>query len=482
MPSNENNPPQPPQVKRTSTTLSASKVHDAIQDIIAQFDPLKVASAQDKDSKQEEDTTGKQIDEQELLRAKFEPDKDGFNYNNFLQQLRQPSAKPIARTVKSFLTEFSRRPMTLSEQVRFVHEFLDFIATKMREVWQEMDDAELENAREGMEKLVMNRLYPVCFAPATSDDADRDHVVREKMSLFRWVTEVHLDIPESPQNRAYMQYAKTELLKINNFKSPRDKVICILNCCTVIYGLLNNTEDEVGADKFLPVLIYVVIKACPARLVSNIQYILRFRSQERMQGEAGYYVTHLQGAVAFIESMDASCLSIGQEEFDKNIEMTIWELEMEKTKQKKSSSMEPSAEERGDAQWFMDRSSDLARSTLEKTNNFVGRLLSELSTPSEEPPMSSSYPGNAPSSEPAGDKVTVATIIDMFPNIDEDVVEIVYESNGGVASQVIEQLLDMSMGQEALEVVRAEEDGLENVDGAAAAAEMEEWKDNRWER
>ena len=29
-----------------------------------------------------------------------------------------------------------------------------------------------------------------------------------------------------------------ELLKINHYKAPRDKLICILNCCKVIFGLL----------------------------------------------------------------------------------------------------------------------------------------------------------------------------------------------------------------------------------------------------
>ena len=29
-----------------------------------------------------------------------------------------------------------------------------------------------------------------------------------------------------------------ELLKINHYKAPRDKLICILNCCKVIFGPL----------------------------------------------------------------------------------------------------------------------------------------------------------------------------------------------------------------------------------------------------
>jgi hypothetical protein len=28
----------------------------------------------------------------------------------------------------------------------------------------------------------------------------------------------------------------SELLKINHYKAPRDKLICVLNCCKVIFG------------------------------------------------------------------------------------------------------------------------------------------------------------------------------------------------------------------------------------------------------
>ncbi|KAJ2812523.1 hypothetical protein H4S07_001339 [Coemansia furcata] len=532
---------------RTSSSSSTSKVHDAIQDIINQFDPLRVASSTQLDAGMSPSTASLSLpaqmqDEEERrrhaeLKAKFEPAVDSFNYNDFLVQLRNPAAKPVARTVKTFLTEFGRRPMTLTEQVRFVHDFLDFIADKMRQndVWRDADDREFENAREGIEKLVMNRLYPLCFSPATSDDADKDHVLREKTSLFRWIAEDHLDIPKSPQNAAFLHFAKSELLKINNFKSPRDKVICILNCCTVIYGLLRNmrpkgsrlsaaSTEDVGADKFLPLLIYVVITASPPKLVSNIQYICRFRSPERMQSEAGYYVTNLQGAIAFIESMDASCLSITQEEFNKNIEMTIWEIELEKRGKERSQQQQQQQQvaaaarrqvipdlsgER--AQWLLGRSSDLAKSTLEKTNNFVGRLFSELSTPtaaSSESGQSTprrdgpGYPGPAASQiqrtshnqaddsdsdYPQGLVVggpewgaTLAMVRDMFPNVDREVVDIVFESNAGSIPHSIEQLLDISMGDEVINAVEPRAPGASQRDVADDDAEddVERWKDN----
>lgn len=66
----------------------------------------------------------------------------------------------------------------------------------------------------------------------------------------------------------FSQLAEKELQKINAFKAPREKLLCILNCCRVINNLLLNasmSENRVlaGADDFLPVLIYVTIKASP---------------------------------------------------------------------------------------------------------------------------------------------------------------------------------------------------------------------------
>ncbi|KAJ2889148.1 hypothetical protein FB639_000124 [Coemansia asiatica] len=522
---------EPKPLLRRTSTASSSKLHDVIQDIISQFDPLKTGSASTTQQQAPAPASSSsssaaptqpdtQINKQGYpdMRANFEPEPDGFNYSEFLQQMRHPAAKPVARTVKSFLTEFGRRPMTLGEQVRFVHDFLDFIGGKMREcpVWSTMDERSLDNAREGMEKLVMNRLFPLCFSPTTSDDTDKDHVLREKMNLFRWIQEEHLDVPKSPQNSAFLQFAREELLKINNFNSPRDKVICILNCCTIIYGLLKNMRGlqtaDVGADRFLPLLIYVVITACPPKLVSNVMYITRFRSPERLQSEAGYYVTNLQGAIAFIESMDASCLSISQEVFDKNIEMTIWEMELERRTRERNLAQQQQQQQQQQqrtghvrtasaaqqdmsgerAQWLIDRSSDLAKTTLEKTNNFVGRLISEFSSPSASESGRSSpqvareqptgprvrYPGEQPtgSANPAGSSAvdssdvaadlaaadsqllvggpewvaTLALVRDMFPNIDRDVVDIIFEANSGVVARTIEQLLDISSDNEVL--------------------------------
>jgi hypothetical protein len=64
---------------------------------------------------------------------------------------------------------------------------------------------------------------------------------------------------------------------------------------------LKNAKSDTSADSFMPLLIYVVLQSNPDHLVSNVQYILRFRNQEKLGGEAGYYLSSLVGNIFLSE-------------------------------------------------------------------------------------------------------------------------------------------------------------------------------------
>ncbi|KAG7093728.1 hypothetical protein E1B28_007380 [Marasmius oreades] len=262
-----------------------------------------------------------------------------FDFQKFLDQMKTRSAEPVARYLNSFLGNFAKRTFTTHDQIKVIGDFLSFIAKHMREcdIWRIASDAEFDNAMEGMEKLIMNQLYQFTFTPAiaqgssrrqiTTDDLERDRVLQQRIALFGWLEEKHLDIPEGEGSKGFLMFAEQELLKINHYKAPRDKLICILNCCKVIFGLIRHLRKEEGADSFVPILIFVVLKANPENLLSNVEYINRFRNPEKLLSEAGYYLSSLMGAVAFIETMDHTSLSsITQEEFERNVEDAIQNL------------------------------------------------------------------------------------------------------------------------------------------------------------
>ena len=297
-----------------------------------------------------------------------------FDFHRFLEQLRHKSADPVAKFLRSFLTEFGKKQWMVHEQVKIISDFLAFITTKMAqcEVWRDVSDTEFDNAKEGMEKLVMNRLYTQTFSPAIppapplprsrskrkeqerlnapgrrgqhQEDVERDDVLAQKIRIYGWISEEHLDIPAvGPGGKRFLTLDQQELFKIKGYRAPRDKVICVLNCCKVIFGLLKNAKtQDTSADSFVPLLIYVVLHANPEHLVSNIQYILRFRNQDKLGGESGYYLSSLSGAIQFIETLDRTSLTISDEDFERNVEIAVQAI-AEKNREADAHAQSPTA-------------------------------------------------------------------------------------------------------------------------------------------
>lgn len=67
----------------------------------------------------------------------------------------------------------------------------------------------------------------------------------------------------------------------------------------------------------------MVLHANPDNLVSNVQYILRFRNQDKLGGEAGYYISSLLGAIQFVEGLDRTSLTITDAAFEAAVEAAV---------------------------------------------------------------------------------------------------------------------------------------------------------------
>ncbi|XP_018085072.1 GTPase-activating protein and VPS9 domain-containing protein 1-like isoform X10 [Xenopus laevis] len=191
-----------------------------------------------------------------------------------------------------------------------VEEFLQSLYGAMAQdvIWQNASEEQLQDAQIAIERSIMNRIFKLAFNPNQDADILRDQVLHEHIKrLSKVVTANHraLLIPEVYLREAPWPSAQTEIRTISAYKTPRDKVQCILRMCSTIMNLLSlaNEYSVPGADDFVPVLVFVLIKANPPCLLSTVQYISNFYSN-RLSGEESYWWMQFTAAVEFIKTID----------------------------------------------------------------------------------------------------------------------------------------------------------------------------------
>ncbi|PJF16527.1 Vps9p [Paramicrosporidium saccamoebae] len=240
-----------------------------------------------------------------------------FDYESFLRRMRHPSCRPLITQLKNFISYFQERSSTVSV-TQIVHQYRDFIDRLMlsvhdNAVWRLRGEAhpeEWELAREGIEYLLMNQLYSTAFAP--KEDRDRDQIVARKMSLYgEWMQARHLDI-KGPilDDELLLDEAIIEFRKINEYLTPRDKLIYLVESCS----------PDASADEIMPIQILAILKSKVSHFHSNLQYVSRYRDQRKLASDSAYHFTSLLAVSSFIERMDQQSLVISDEEFNERME------------------------------------------------------------------------------------------------------------------------------------------------------------------
>jgi hypothetical protein len=60
-----------------------------------------------------------------------------------------------------------------------------------------------------MKCLASNGSISSTFSPSTTDDKEKDEILRHKISIFRWIREEHLDIPVIEDNDSFLKFAES---------------------------------------------------------------------------------------------------------------------------------------------------------------------------------------------------------------------------------------------------------------------------------
>ncbi|ETI56959.1 hypothetical protein, variant 5 [Phytophthora nicotianae P1569] len=230
-------------------------------------------------------------------------DEDTLTYGEFLQRISLPASRDILDKIRMFVGSIlgprgDGRPPRSTDYVEYdfygKHEFrrrcIRFFES-MEDIllnhpaWRHVSEAKLAKARDGIEKYVMDKVSDIAFNKLKECQQwmNEDEALLRRMQLLSFITPEMLDIKPCMRNEVVWSMAEDELRRINSFRSPGDKINCIVRCCSVIFSVLNlsrgDSGSRPGADDFLPVFIYIVLHSQIPRLYSNCEYISAYRNQ-----------------------------------------------------------------------------------------------------------------------------------------------------------------------------------------------------------
>eukprot|EP00927_Polykrikos_kofoidii_P046745 TRINITY_DN40883_c0_g1_i1.p1 TRINITY_DN40883_c0_g1~~TRINITY_DN40883_c0_g1_i1.p1 ORF type:complete len:423 (-),score=54.01 TRINITY_DN40883_c0_g1_i1:95-1273(-) len=250
------------------------------------------------------------------------PSQPQSGFSLFRERLKHPSAQIVVHKMREFVQLF---PQTLprAEAARRLHQFLGTILEMMMVdcavFAAETDDEAKASTAEGLEKFLISLMHARLFATEATD-AIEDAIIRKRIVSLQWITFHHLGVPSV--DATLLDLAVQELRRMDSYKAPRDKLVCIINACRVINDVLKLTLEEKGASKrpmsaddFLPLLILCVTRANPPRLNSNLEFIAAFRHPSRLVAEDAYFFTALQSATAFLRDANAKTFEVEPEEY-----------------------------------------------------------------------------------------------------------------------------------------------------------------------
>ncbi|XP_071821372.1 GTPase-activating protein and VPS9 domain-containing protein 1-like isoform X3 [Apostichopus japonicus] len=222
-------------------------------------------------------------------------------------------------SILKFISDF-KQLTAADEKTQLVKHFLYTLNDWIQEdpIWAAASEVQKIDAEIATERAIMTTVYKLALYPNGDGDIHRDQLLHnhiEKLSKVVTANHKNLRIPEKYQRELPWPAAQAEILNINVYKTPKDKVLCVVRCCSIIMNLLslaNEVGGPPGADAFVPVLMFVLIKANPPSLLSTVQYVNSFYIQndsyragdDENKGEETYWWTQFEAAIEFTKTMD----------------------------------------------------------------------------------------------------------------------------------------------------------------------------------
>ncbi|VBB25202.1 unnamed protein product [Acanthocheilonema viteae] len=218
------------------------------------------------------------------------------------------------------LFEFQQQNVNMDDLSGMVQHFYQVLADKMRHsplMNDSVVNVSVEEVMAEVEQYICVRAYSTL-----ADEETADLSLQDRIRSLNWVTagflETTLDFSQESV-RDKLDEAITEIIDMNSHRGAAEKLQCLVRCSKMIFEALKESRSgaPAGADEYLPVLIFVILKGNPPLIQSNVKFVSRFALPARvLSGESGYYFTNVSCALQFVQNMNAESLKMPREEFE----------------------------------------------------------------------------------------------------------------------------------------------------------------------
>eukprot|EP00889_Picochlorum_renovo_P000474 jgi/Picre1/27504/NNA_000471.t1 len=211
-------------------------------------------------------------------------------FSEFLEKMKDPKAADLVRMIKNFIRDFERAKK--SDQGSDVAQD----GVKVQDSSEEVS----EHAVEGLEKYIMSKIWTQTFG-VSIEDKDKDERYQRLCDALGFVDLSTLmkggDDEEADVGVLvgdYLVRATEHVLKMDRYKAPRDKLLCLVNVKTLIEeGILyahSQGHDSLG------------------------EYIRRFRGN-RLSGQFDFLLSNLESVAMYLDTVAWQDLNTSEDEF-----------------------------------------------------------------------------------------------------------------------------------------------------------------------
>ena len=246
-----------------------------------------------------------------------------FSYNQWEKDTNRPSPRKLVK-------EDIKRGNRDYKIYQAFKDYMDIIKKRIKAPINNKnlfnDITDYNEILEKIEDYILREIYKYVYPEKPMDLDNKFEKITQSLG---WITPSMLEIKKISINQ--LDFTQKCIEKLDKANSVNDK----LNCIRDAHASLNNaikfsdgTESDAGQDEITPIFQYIIIKAQPKRIFSNINYIKTFLDESELSGSKGFLLTQIESATSYIEKINHESLKMTKEEFDDKKEK--WKMKLNK--------------------------------------------------------------------------------------------------------------------------------------------------------